>query len=212
MTDFSGIRFFTTPSTVAVAILLVLATAAVSIVSWRRSGYAAGQGWLEALRLLIAAVVAVLLNQPEWVEERQPEGLPVVAVFHDASRSMDTTDVSTPRGGRMSRREAIATTATSTFWQPLEERFQVVVEPLSPAPPATGTDLATPLAEAADRLAALKKTDFRLRGRYGSLEQLQRQIEVQGVSPDDHGLYTDLLEWRATRYELSALVELLETL
>jgi hypothetical protein len=66
-------------------------------------------------------------------------------------------------------------------------------------------------AEATDRLAALKKTDFRLRGRYGSPEQLQRQIKAQGISPDDHGLYTDLLEWHAARHELSALVELLET-
>jgi hypothetical protein len=66
-------------------------------------------------------------------------------------------------------------------------------------------------AEATDRLTALKKADLRLRLRYSSPEKLQRKIEVQGVSPD-HGLYTDLLEWRAIRYELSALVDLLETL
>jgi len=67
-------------------------------------------------------------------------------------------------------------------------------------------------AEATDRLVALKKADFRLRTRYSSPERLQKQIEVEGVSPDDHTLYTDLLEWRAIRHELSALVELLETL
>ena len=67
-------------------------------------------------------------------------------------------------------------------------------------------------AEATDRLVALKKADFRLRGRYGSPEKLQKQIKVEGVSPDDHTLYTDLLEWRAIRHELSALVDLLETL
>jgi len=67
-------------------------------------------------------------------------------------------------------------------------------------------------AEATDRLVALKKADFRLRARYGASEELQRQIETQGVSPDDHALYTDLLEWRAIRHELSALVDLLETL
>jgi hypothetical protein len=67
-------------------------------------------------------------------------------------------------------------------------------------------------AEATDRLTALKKADMRLRVRYSSLDKLQRKIEVQGVSPDDHSSYTDLLEWRAIRHELSALVELLETL
>jgi hypothetical protein len=67
-------------------------------------------------------------------------------------------------------------------------------------------------AEATDRLTALKKADLRLRIRYSSPEQLQQKIEAQGVSPDDHSLYTDLLEWRAIRHELSALVDLLETL
>ena len=67
-------------------------------------------------------------------------------------------------------------------------------------------------AEATDRLVALKKGDWRLRARYGSLEKLQRRIGIEGVSPDDHLLYTDLLEWRAIRHEVSALVDLLETL
>lgn len=67
-------------------------------------------------------------------------------------------------------------------------------------------------AEATDRLTALKKADVRLRVRHSSLDKLQRKIEAQGVSPDDHSSYTDLLEWRAIRHELSALVELLETL
>ena len=67
-------------------------------------------------------------------------------------------------------------------------------------------------AEATDRLVVLKKADLRLRDRYGSLEKLQRRIGIEGVTPDDHLLYTDLLEWRAIRHELSALVDLLETL
>jgi len=67
-------------------------------------------------------------------------------------------------------------------------------------------------AEATDRLVVLKKADLRLRDRYGSLEKLQRRIGIEGVTPDDHLLYTDLLAWRAIRHELSALVDLLETL
>jgi len=155
MSDLSGIRFFTTPTTVALAVALLLATVAVSVVSWRRSGFAPAQGWLEALRIAIAALVAVLLNQPEWVEQRPPEGRPVVVVLHDASRSMDTTDVPSS-GGLGSRRDAIAELSTSTAWQPLEERFEVVVEPFSLAPPATGTDIATPLAEVAGRFRRLR--------------------------------------------------------
>ena len=67
-------------------------------------------------------------------------------------------------------------------------------------------------AEATDRLVALKKADWRLRARYGSLEKLQQRIGVAGVTQDDHLLYTDLLEWGAIRHELSALVNLLEAL
>lgn len=67
-------------------------------------------------------------------------------------------------------------------------------------------------AEATDRLVMLKKADLRLRDRYGSPGELQRRIGIEGVTPDDHLLYTDLLEWRAIRHELSALVDLLETL
>ena len=67
-------------------------------------------------------------------------------------------------------------------------------------------------AEATDRLTVLKKAQSRLRIRYSSPEMLQQKIEAQGVSPDDHSLYSDLLEWRAIGHELSALVDLLETL
>jgi len=59
---------------------------------------------------------------------------------------------------------------------------------------------------------ALKKADLRLRARYDSLEDLEQMIESEGVSPDDHRYYTDLLEWRAIRHELSELIALLESL
>jgi len=68
------------------------------------------------------------------------------------------------------------------------------------------------MTEATDRLVALKKTSQRLRAQYGSLESLQQDIEANGVSPDDHTPYTDLLEWRAIRHELEELVDLLEAL
>ena len=154
MSDLAGIRFFTSPPTVVLSVALVAVTAAVCLLAWRRSGWSTAQGCLEALRLAIACVVGLLLNQPEWVERRPPEGLPVVAVLHDASRSMDTADVPA-RGGLARRRDAIADVTTTAFWQPLADRFEVVVEPFS-APPASGTDLAAPLADAARRFRRLR--------------------------------------------------------
>jgi len=100
--------------------------------------------------------VAVLLNQPEWAEERPPEGRPVVLVIHDASRSMDTPDVPADGGGRVSRRDALAAVTAADAWRSLEHRFEVVVEPFSVAPPASGTDIAAPLAAATGRFRRLR--------------------------------------------------------
>lgn len=154
-----ALRFFTTPWTIGISAMLVAATIAVAVVTWRRSGFALGTGLVELLRVLIATLVAVLLNQPEWVEEYRPDEKPTVVVLHDASRSMDTKDVVPTDGGTAgprTRREAVALLAESSFWKPLEERFQVVVEPVALAPPGTATDLAEPLATIAERFAALR--------------------------------------------------------
>ncbi|HUW95231.1 MAG TPA: hypothetical protein VMW58_05550 [Anaerolineae bacterium] len=63
-----------------------------------------------------------------------------------------------------------------------------------------------------ERLMALKKSRARLRRKHGSQEALEHKIETEGVSPDDHALYTDLLEWRAIDHELTELLQMLEAL
>jgi hypothetical protein len=157
-----ALRFFTTPWTIGISAALVAATLAVAFLTWRRSGFAVGTGLVELLRVAIATLVAVLLNQPEWVEEYRPDEKPTVVVLHDASRSMDTKDIVTTDGngsgaaGPRTRREAVAPLAESGFWKPLEGRFQVVVEPVAAAPPGTATDLAEPLGTLAERFAALR--------------------------------------------------------
>ena len=159
--SFEGLRFFTTPWTIGLSVTLVLAVAAVALVTWRRSGFTLGAGLVELLRVVIAGLVAVLLNQPEWVEEFRPEEKPVVAVLVDASASMATQDVvaggaGNPTGSARPRREAVAELATSDFWRSLEDRYQVRVEPFSQSPEATGTDLAGPLAAMLERHAGLR--------------------------------------------------------
>lgn len=67
-------------------------------------------------------------------------------------------------------------------------------------------------AEVMDRIVELKKAILRLQTRYGSLEDLARRLEREEVSPDDHTLYTDLLEWRAINHELGELVKILESI
>ncbi|MFQ6090307.1 MAG: hypothetical protein ACE5LD_02590 [Candidatus Bipolaricaulia bacterium] len=63
-----------------------------------------------------------------------------------------------------------------------------------------------------ERLVELKRAARQFEQRHGSIEALERRIEVEGLSPDDHTLYQDLLEWRAIRHELARLLEVLESL
>jgi hypothetical protein len=63
-----------------------------------------------------------------------------------------------------------------------------------------------------ERLIALKKATARLQEQYGSLEELERKIQTEGVSPDDHTLYTDLLEWRAIQHEQAELLHIFAAL
>jgi len=63
-----------------------------------------------------------------------------------------------------------------------------------------------------ERIMTLKKAAARLQGRYKSLEDLERKIQAEGVPPDDHTLYTDLLDWRAVNHELAQLLRIFEAL
>src|SRR5215475_672083 len=96
----------------------VLLAAGLCWTAWRRSGYARSQGLLELLRLAIVALIALILNQPAWVEEFRPEEKPASAVFWDNSKSMETRDVRVSSGGSAlaSRREAIANLIDEGAW------------------------------------------------------------------------------------------------
>jgi hypothetical protein len=91
-----------------------------------------------------------MFNQPEWIEEFRPEEKPSIAVLWDASASMQTRDVAaaTATGATaVSRGESIAALTEAATWSSLDDRMQVVMQPFS-SPPADGTDLHDPLAQA----------------------------------------------------------------
>ncbi|MGQ0635863.1 MAG: hypothetical protein ACT4QC_14725 [Planctomycetaceae bacterium] len=154
-----SLTFVWSPVSLALSLAGVVAIAVVGYVAWRRSGYLRSVGMLELLRLLIAVVVAVLLNQPEWVEEFRPREKPTVAILHDASRSMATRDVAAVGqigSTAITRDEAVAPLIARQAWSALEERMQVAIEAFSSADSERGTDLFTPLAEAPDRFPNLR--------------------------------------------------------
>jgi len=81
--------------------------------------------------------------------------------------------------------------------------IQELIQRATTVLPVSGEDLLLRgiTAEAVERIFALKRAAAHLQAQYGSLEALEQRIREEGVPPDDHTLYTDLLEWRAIRHE-----------
>jgi len=94
-----------------------------------------------------------------------------------------------------------------------ESVIQELIQRANAVLPVSGEDLLLRgiTAEAVERIFALKRAAAHLQAKYGSLEALEQRIREEGVSPDDHTLYTDLLEWRAIRHELEELLRFLES-
>lgn len=145
--------------TAIASLSLWLATAVISVITWRRSGYRRTIGFLEAARLVTLSVVALLLNQPEWVEQYKREGKPKVAVLVDRSHSMETADISSP--GATSRRELLKRSEIAEpllreeLWQPLRERFDVLVQPICSTEGDPGTNLFKPLSDVVESASDL---------------------------------------------------------
>lgn len=150
----TGTLLFTwSPWTLALAVILWLATACFSWVAWRRSGYRKSVLGLEILRLLAAGMAGVLLNQPEWVEEFRPDDKPVIVVLVDDSTSMETRDSlsSNQSGPPSSRRESVAPLVSESTWASLTDRMEVVIEKTA----GDGTDLSSPLVDLLQRHPSL---------------------------------------------------------
>ncbi len=154
-----SLTFLWTSWSVVASVAIVLATAVFCFIAWQRTNYRRSQGVLELLRLVLVICAAVLLNQPEWIEEYRPEEKPSIVVLWDASPSMDTRDVleagktgAEPR----TRREAITSLIDSSTWAGLRERMNVVIQPFSSAKKGHGTDLFDPLNEAPERFPNLR--------------------------------------------------------
>jgi hypothetical protein len=162
MNTVRSLTFIWSGWSLALSLAIIGFTAGLCLLAWRRSGYRRSYGLLELLRFATVTLIAVLFNQPEWIEEYRPEEKPSIAVLSDSSASMDTRDV--PRqdgstGELSSRREAVAQLADSTFWTSLHDRLDVVIQPFSAVVAgnaAGGTNLYEPLAQAPARIKNLR--------------------------------------------------------
>ena len=154
-----SLTFLWTSWTLAVSLLAILVTAAFCFIAWRRSGYKTKYGLLELTRLALVIMAAVLLNQPEWVEEFRPEEKPSMLVLWDDSGSMGTRDAldpSKPGSAPETRHDAAAPLTLSSTWSKLRERMNVVIQPFSSSEPGRGSDLYDPLATAPETIPNLR--------------------------------------------------------
>jgi hypothetical protein len=156
-----SLTFLWTPMGIAVAVVMVVATAGLALLAWHRSGYGRGTGGLEGLRLLIVLLVAATINQPEWRQQILSEDRPTLLVLWDQSGSMQTQDVmdeDRPSQPLRTRAETIEPLLEAEVWEPLTEQLDVVLQPFSSAleTPGAGTDLHGALSGALDRHANLR--------------------------------------------------------
>lgn len=152
------LTFLWTPWSATASVVIMIVTATLCFVAWRRSGFAKSQGLLELLRLFSVGLSVLMFNQPEWVEEFRPDEKPTVAVLWDASTSMETRDVSAsglPGSAMTTRREAIAALTEASAWDKLHERMNVVIQPIAAPEPGRGSDLHDPLAQAPEKFKNL---------------------------------------------------------
>ncbi len=176
----SELSLAATPWSFFCSIVVVLLAAAIGFWTWKQSGYSTTRGLQELFRLLIVCVVAMLLNQPEWVQQFQPDAKPTVVVLWDDSGSMQTQDALSPTATEpITRAEAIEPLKERKLWVGgADQNREVVIQSLSAglravarAPsgqpttetgpmiqavmPRQGTDLHQPLRAAAESIDQL---------------------------------------------------------
>ena len=138
MIDSQWFSLSPTPFVITFSILIVAACVFLGWMAIKRSEFKRSIMWLEGLRLLMVALVALAILQPEWLQKFLPEEDPVIAVLWDQSHSMDTEDVLPdqedgvlPDGTKaVSRKDSIAELTSDATWETFREKMNVVVEPL----------------------------------------------------------------------------------
>ncbi len=144
-----SLSFSTSTWLVLVSLLAWVLCGVLSWIAIQRSGFTGSVIALESLRFLAVVVGAILLNQPEWVQDYRSSQKPTFAVLVDRSPSMQTQDV--VGADKVSTRlEATERLIAPDAWDELSRTANVVVTEFPPKGVSDGTDLATPLGSVLD--------------------------------------------------------------
>jgi uncharacterized membrane protein len=146
-------------SVIAPAVILWLTAAWLCYANWSRSANRRAAGRLEFLRFILITLLALTLLRPEIVQHLSQGAMPEVAILTDASGSMKTRDIGISTNVE-SREQWLNQELRDKFWQPLQAKAKVTVEPFG-APSTNkntvnGTDINTALEETLRRNKNLK--------------------------------------------------------
>lgn len=164
---FSSFHISPTPLTLAIGLAALAVIVILSIVSWKRSPHRGRSAVLESMRVLAAAVVVVLLWQPEWRTTVNPDTKPKIVVLWDDSKSMETVDAALPtmlseNGEIVSRAEWVERALASDMWQALEANgtnevvFQSFASPSEDPGVMSGTDLGQSITDLLEKESNLR--------------------------------------------------------
>ncbi len=142
---FESLSFSTSPWLVFVSLLVCAGCGVLSWLAIQRSGFASSVIWLELLRFLAVLLGALLLNQPEWVQDYRSNEKPTFAVLVDRSSSMQTQDVVNEQKVATTRLQATEGLVSASAWEELSRTAKVVISEFPAKGVVDGTDLAEPL-------------------------------------------------------------------
>jgi uncharacterized membrane protein len=146
---YESLSFSTSPWLILVSVLACAACFALSWLAIRRSGYLRSVIGLEVLRSSAVLLGAILLNQPEWIQDFRSTQKPTFAILVDRSPSMQTQDVVLDKKAT-SRESAVDEVAKPEAWTELSKIANVVISDFPPKGIVDGTDLSTPLGSVLD--------------------------------------------------------------
>jgi len=152
MIDSQWFSLSITPFAILFGLSIIVACCVLSWMALKRTGFKRSHVALELLRLVLVTMVAIVICQPEWLQQFLPNEEPVVAVVWDESGSMQTQDVVDPQGGptavAISRRDSIQSLVDAKNWESFQgeenpNQLKIVIEPFSSSLAAAkqGSDL-----------------------------------------------------------------------
>lgn len=130
MNSTQELTFTASPPIVALAVASFVLIFGLALSAWFKSGRDRGTGITEGMRIVIGAMAAITLCQPEWKEIFEPDEQPVLVVLSDQSDSMTTQDVLDADSGSppRTRKDWIDDSLSTIDWAPLKDTISVVRE------------------------------------------------------------------------------------